>query len=180
MRRDLKSKKGFTLIELVVVIVILGILAVTAAPKFIDLTSDAKAATLETIGGSMASGLQLIHARAIIEDEHIGTGVIQINGVDIPLYNGYPAVDGTDSFPETNAQLKAWLELDIVDRNTANENRDAAEFFSDKASTLNQIYIFYTEDYDRKSVRLKCLVRYINPVTKTPQKPTITVLTAVC
>lgn len=42
-------EKGFTLIELVVVIVLIGILAVIAAPKFIDLTSDAKSAVIKNI-----------------------------------------------------------------------------------------------------------------------------------
>ena len=73
------KNKGFTLIELVVVIVILGILAVTAAPKFIDLTNDAKAANLEAIGGAMSSGLQLINSKAIIDRQDGDSGVIQIN-----------------------------------------------------------------------------------------------------
>ena len=43
MKRTTARQQGFTLIELIVVIVILGILAVTAAPKFMNLTSDANA-----------------------------------------------------------------------------------------------------------------------------------------
>jgi MSHA pilin protein MshA len=53
-----KKQQGFTLIELVIVIVILGILAATAAPKFIDLSTDARIATLKGMQGAMSSGLQ--------------------------------------------------------------------------------------------------------------------------
>ncbi|MGF1791038.1 prepilin-type N-terminal cleavage/methylation domain-containing protein [Photobacterium profundum] len=50
-------RNGFTLIELVVVIVLLGILAVTAAPRFLNLQTDARNAALEGLKGSIESGL---------------------------------------------------------------------------------------------------------------------------
>lgn len=57
---------GFTLIELIVVIVILGILAVSAAPKFIDLQGDARAATLRGMMGAIKSANSMILGKAVI------------------------------------------------------------------------------------------------------------------
>ncbi|WP_299806332.1 type II secretion system protein [uncultured Shewanella sp.] len=54
--------KGFTLIELVVVIIVLGILAVIAAPKFINLSQDAHDATIKSAFGSFSSGVKLYHS----------------------------------------------------------------------------------------------------------------------
>ena len=65
----MKRQSGFTLIELVVVIIVLGILAVTAAPKFIDLQNDARAATLEGVKASVQSANSMIYAKAAINGD---------------------------------------------------------------------------------------------------------------
>ena len=60
------NTRFFTLIELIVVIVILGILAVSAAPRFINLQSDARAATLKALMGAVKSANSMILGKAVI------------------------------------------------------------------------------------------------------------------
>ena len=59
----MKKQSGFTLIELVIVVVILGFLAVTAIPKFIDLTDQAKQANIEGMAGGFATAISLARAQ---------------------------------------------------------------------------------------------------------------------
>lgn len=64
-----KKQHGFTLIELIIVIVILGILAVVAVPKFIDLGTDTRITKLESLEASVRSASNLVHYKAVIEDK---------------------------------------------------------------------------------------------------------------
>lgn len=63
----MKRQQGFTLIELVVVIIILGILAVTAAPKFINLQSDARKSTVEGVKAALQGANTLVYSKAVIQ-----------------------------------------------------------------------------------------------------------------
>lgn len=63
---DYRTSNGFTLIELIVVIVILGVLAVSAAPKFVNLKSDALAADLYALKGSLKSAISMAHGKMLI------------------------------------------------------------------------------------------------------------------
>lgn len=58
----MKTQQGFTLIELVMVIVILGILAATAIPKFVDLSNEAELASLNGMAGTLSSGSTINYA----------------------------------------------------------------------------------------------------------------------
>jgi MSHA pilin protein MshA len=93
--KNRKVENGFTLIELIIVIVILGILAVTAAPKLINISSDANEATLESMKGAMASASNLIYAKSIINDlNKLATSNLDLDGdgtSDIDINYGYPS-----------------------------------------------------------------------------------------
>ncbi|KAB2824170.1 type II secretion system protein [Aliivibrio finisterrensis] len=84
----MKRQGGFTLIELVVVIVILGILAVTAAPKFLNLQSDARASSLQGLKGAMAGAAGIVYGKAAIEGVERSENAVEVDGIQ--AIHGYP------------------------------------------------------------------------------------------
>ncbi|MBW8189444.1 type II secretion system GspH family protein [Neiella marina] len=92
----MKQQQGFTLIELVVVIVILGILAVTAAPRFINLQGDARLSALQGLKGAIEGANSLVYSRAAIDgvesfahDDATNSSDITIQGQTVSLQYGY-------------------------------------------------------------------------------------------
>ncbi|GAD78702.1 MULTISPECIES: prepilin-type N-terminal cleavage/methylation domain-containing protein [Vibrio] len=84
----MKRQGGFTLIELVVVIVILGVLAVTAAPRFLNLQSDARKSSLQGLKGAMTSAASIVYSKSVIEGKE--TRVSSALASNIEIAYGYP------------------------------------------------------------------------------------------
>ena len=88
-----RTQQGFTLIELVMVIVILGVLAATALPKFVDLKGDAVSAATQGVVGALSSAAAINYAsRSMTTSKGIAviTCASGVGGPDGPLQGGLP------------------------------------------------------------------------------------------
>ena len=83
---------GFTLIELVIVVVILGILAAAALPRFSDLSTDARISAVNGLAGSLRSAASIAHATQLAKGYSAAIPV-SLDGTSIAMSAGYPTAN---------------------------------------------------------------------------------------
>lgn len=151
-----QTQQGFTLIELVIVIVILGILAAAAVPRFINLAKDARTATVEALAATMRSAAYMVHAQVIARGIDLDSS-ITLDGTDpsiiVNLVHGYPSIG------EPGIQRVIELELN-----------DTSKF----QYLSGGIY-----QYRTAPTPAECRVTYAAPTAR-GLPPTITVITTGC
>lgn len=86
-----RAQAGFTIIELVVVIALLGVLSAVALPRFIDVTDEARKSVLTAMAGTLSTTATLVHAQLVIEQKaHLAASNVIIDGSNVDTVYGYP------------------------------------------------------------------------------------------
>jgi len=155
----MKKTQGFTLIELVIVIIILGIMAATVAPKYINLEAEAKTATLHAIKASLEGAAALVHGKSIVKGNHKEKFTFSnIPTIDIP---GGPLVVNY-GFPL--AELLSLNRLIKYSNDT---------YLTKKTTDGATLMFYFKKDTPPTGITSKCIVYYTNATAS--EKPVIKV-----
>jgi MSHA pilin protein MshA len=162
----MRKQAGFTLIELVIVIVILGILGAVAAPKFMNLQGDAYGANLDSLKNSMESASTLANTKSILGGFDEGTQADQtVNGATVDFEDGYPAAKKVEG-------ILALLDIDAA--TTASASASTQYVYDDTTTSGTIVLNPKARDGDAN-----CQVSYTEPASA-GARPAIVIDTTGC
>ncbi|AYO20655.1 type II secretion system protein [Vibrio owensii] len=189
-----RNSKGFTLLELIIAIVILGILAVVAAPRFLNLQDDAYEAKMEAIADQFETAVRFTQSQWLVNGgtpeaqqniDGYGGGELDVNEFGFPLGTDKGNRNGVIGNPYNIGQgnagcIAVWQAL-IGNEYSLSNNRNAADQFDfitrrvqDKDSHQSVCYYTYTKKgYERDPERSTFVIWYDSKTgSVTTSKPT--------
>jgi MSHA pilin protein MshA len=149
----MQKQKGFSLIELVVVIVILGVLSAVAIPRFVGMSADAKIASLKTIESSLQSAARLVYYKAVIygNERDAENNEIVIDDRNVLIKYGYPV-----AISESSSDILDMIELAGPIQSCGGSGKTC------NSGDQTQLVIGFLDEKQDGSLT-QCYVRYIEP-----------------
>lgn len=147
----MKNQSGFTLIEMIITIIVIGILAVVALPRFIHISDDAKVAVADGMAASLESGIKFARSKHLIENEK---GFIVIEG-GVVSFRSDNEVKNYPQASDSRACAELWNKLTEGERASDLEGEYIHSVFYDEVCEYSiEEQIFTYNSYSGEVIRI--------------------------